>query len=33
MFYFNMEPPLKWNKKFLAAKIILFISDVVPLLK
>jgi len=24
MFYFNMEPRLKWNKIILAAKIILF---------
>ena len=26
MFYFNMEPRLKWNKIVLAAKIILFHS-------
>jgi len=30
VFYFNMEPRRKWNKIILAAKIIYFISDVVP---
>jgi len=28
MFYFNMEPRLKWNKIILAAKIILWVPSV-----